>query len=144
MATGTEGNDNLTNEGTQSVETIDALGGDDVITVNQPSGIFSDRIIEVNGGDGFDTLIINAGNYTIGGASGFDGSMRVRIANGVNWTTYWTSIERLELNGGAFFNSNISLGDEVDIIRMAPGFGGRIDTNGGNDEIYFTGTGQSA
>ncbi|HEU0099488.1 MAG TPA: calcium-binding protein [Allosphingosinicella sp.] len=142
MATGTEGNDNLTNDGTQSVETINALGGDDIITVNRPQGIFTDRIIEVNGGDGFDTLIINANNYTIGGATGFDGSMRVREGSSVNWTTYWTSIERFELNNGRFFSTDIVLGDEIDIIRMSPGFGGRISTNGGNDEIYFTGTGQ--
>ena len=48
MATGTEGNDTLTNEGTQTFETIDALGGDDVITVNRPAGFFMDRIIQVN------------------------------------------------------------------------------------------------
>jgi Ca2+-binding RTX toxin-like protein len=142
MTTGTEGPDNLTNDGTQTLETIDALGGDDVITVNRPTQPFSDRNIIVNGGDGFDTLIINANNYTISENQGFQGSLRIREGSGINWTVHWTSIERLELNNGRFFNSNISLGDEIDIIRMTPGFGGRIDTNGGNDEIYFTGTGQ--
>ena len=141
MATGTEGNDNLTNEGLQLIETIDALGGDDVITVNRPSGNFSERIIEVNGGDGFDTLIINANNYTRGGASGFDGQMGVREGSSTNWTTYWTSIERLEIVNGRFFSTSIVLGDEIDIIRMTPGFGGRIETRGGNDEIYFSGQG---
>ena len=144
MTTGTPGNDLLTNDTSLTVETVDALGGDDVITVNRPTPTTAERFVQVNGGTGTDTLIINAGNYIIGGGSGFDGSLRVREGSGINWTVDWTSIERLEINDGRFFNTDITLGDEIDIVRMTPGFGGRISTAGGNDEIYFTGSGSNA
>jgi Ca2+-binding RTX toxin-like protein len=145
MTTGTQGNDILTNDPAVDPETIDALGGDDVITVNRPdlSAYNSERLVTVNGGDGFDTLIVNANNYIFASNSGYDGFLRVREGNGINWYVSWTSIERLEINGGRFYNTDIVLGDEIDIIRMTPGFGGRISTNGGNDEIYFTGSGTS-
>jgi Ca2+-binding RTX toxin-like protein len=145
MTTGTQGNDILTNDPAVDPETIDALGGDDVITVNRPDLSFynSERLVTVNGGDGSDTLIVNANNYIFASNSGYDGFLRVREGNGINWYVSWTSIERLEINGGRFYNTDIVLGDEIDIIRMTPGFGGRISTNGGNDEIYFTGTGTS-
>jgi Ca2+-binding RTX toxin-like protein len=142
MTTGTEGPDVLTNDTSLTQETIDALGGDDVITVNRPTG-FAERHIQVSGGAGSDTMIVNAGNYVSAFASGFDGSLRVREGNGIGWTIDWTSIERLEINGGRFFNTNITLGDEIDIVRFTPGFGGLISTSGGNDEIYFSGSGES-
>jgi Ca2+-binding RTX toxin-like protein len=145
MATGTEGNDNLANDPAVDPETIDALGGDDVITVNRPNSSFqnAERLVTVHGGEGSDTLIINANNYILASTSGYDGFLRVREGSSINWYVSWTSIERLEINGGRFFNSDITLGDEIDIVRMTPGFGGRINTAGGNDEIYFTGGGDS-
>jgi Ca2+-binding RTX toxin-like protein len=143
MTTGTEGNDNLTNDKDVSPETIDALGGDDVITVSRPNFPFSsgtgDKFIQVNGGSGFDTLIITTSWPIIGGASGYDGSMRIREGSSINWTVSWTSIERLEISEGSFFNQNITLGEEIDIIRMRAGFGGRLITNGGDDQVVFVG-----
>jgi len=145
MTTGTEGNDNLTNDPAVDPETIDALGGDDVITVNRPNSSFMNemRFVQVSGGIGFDTLILNVNNYIFSSVSGFDGSLRVREGSSLNWFVDWTSIERLEINGGRFFNSDITLGDEIDIVRMTPGFGGRLNTAGGSDEVYFTGSGSN-
>jgi Ca2+-binding RTX toxin-like protein len=143
MIIGTEGNDNLTNDPAVDPETIDALGGDDVITVNRPNSSFMNemRFVQVSGGTGFDTLILNIGNYIFSSFSGYDGSVEVREGSTLRWLVNWTSIERLEINDARFFSSEITLGDEIDIVRMTPGFGGRLNTTGGNDEVYFTGSG---
>jgi len=142
MVTGTEGPDNLTNDPSLTTETINALGGDDVITVTRPNRFGDADSVTVNGGSGFDTLILNTGFFISASASGFDGQVRVREGNGEGYHVFWTSIERLELSG-RFFNSDVTLGDEIDIVRMTPGFGGLVSTNGGNDEIYFSGSGDS-
>ncbi|HEX8380224.1 MAG TPA: hypothetical protein VF619_06730, partial [Allosphingosinicella sp.] len=146
MTTGTEGNDNLANDVSLKHETIDALGGDDVIAVTRPTPTMSSgETVTVNGGSGFDTLIIDTGYSYLNslGANGFDGQMNVRAGSGINWTVSWTSIERLELTA-RFFGNNASfiLGDEVDIIRLNLGLaGGAIATGAGNDEIYVDGGG---
>ncbi len=142
MATGTEGNDNLTNDPALDPDTIEALGGDDLITVNRPNSSFqnSERLVTVRGGEGFDTLVINANNYITASGSGFEGSLRVREGNGIGWTVAWSSIERLEINSGRFFSTDLTLGDEVDIVFLDGGFGGSLSTNGGNDEIYISGS----
>ena len=145
MATGTPGNDSLTNDPTIGHDTIDALGGDDVITIRTPNdrGQPAGETVTVNGGDGFDTLIVNAGSaYLTFGATGYDGSVLVRY--GGRYQVFWTSIERLELTGALYVASDLVLGDEIDILRLSPGFGGKVDTGAGNDEIYFAGSGSTA
>jgi Ca2+-binding RTX toxin-like protein len=144
MATGTAGNDNLTNDPTIGHDTIDALGGNDVITIQQPNdrGQISPESVTVNGGDGVDTLIINGGGaYLEFGASGYDGSVNVRY--GGIYQVFWSSIERLELTGALYANANFTLGDEVDILRLSPGFGGRVNTGAGNDQVTVSGSGNS-
>ncbi|HET9637700.1 MAG TPA: M10 family metallopeptidase C-terminal domain-containing protein [Allosphingosinicella sp.] len=150
MTTGTEGNDNLTNDRTLKFETIDALGGDDVITVLRPNTSFNSTFetVTVNGGSGFDTLIVDTGysNFYPISNSGFDGSFTVRSGSSNSWTVSWTSIERLELTAKFFGNNNsFILGDEIDIIRLNLGLaGGSISTGAGNDEIYVDGGGAVA
>ncbi|HEX8125459.1 MAG TPA: calcium-binding protein [Allosphingosinicella sp.] len=145
MTTGTEGNDILANDPAVANETIDALGGNDFIIANTPDFTVPQRQITVSGGDGYDTLVVNASNYIAGSASGFNGQISVRQGMGIGWSVSWTSIERLEITDGKFFtNGDITLGEEVDIVRMTAGLGGRINTGGGNDEIYFTGTSTNA
>jgi Ca2+-binding RTX toxin-like protein len=147
MTTGTAGNDTLTNDVSLKNETIDALGGDDVITVTRPNMSFNSSLetVTVNGGSGFDTLIVDTGyaNFYGIGASGFDGSFTVRTSSLNAWSVSWTSIERIELTA-QFFGNNASfvLGDEIDIIRLKLGLaGGTITTGAGNDEIYVDGGG---
>ncbi|HEX6375471.1 MAG TPA: calcium-binding protein [Allosphingosinicella sp.] len=144
MTTGTEGPDNLTNDRNVVHETIDALGGDDVITLLPPTTASSAESITVNGGAGFDTLIHDAFYVPGGTATGFDGHIRVREGNGVGYDIFWTSIERLQLSG-LIFASSFSLGDEIDILRLSAGRGGAtIGTGGGNDEVYMTGNTEGA
>lgn len=60
MTTGTEGPDNLTNDPAVLHEVIDALGGDDTITIQRPN-IPADTTatVTVHGDDGTDTLIMS-------------------------------------------------------------------------------------
>jgi Ca2+-binding RTX toxin-like protein len=147
MTTGTEGNDNLTNDVSLKNETVDALGGDDVITVIRPNTSFNSSLetVTVNGGSGFDTLKVDTNYSTFYGisANGFDGSFTVRNGSLNAWSVSWTSIERLELTAQFFGNnSSFVLGDEVDIIRLKLGLaGGTITAGAGNDEIYVDGGG---
>src|SRR5688500_85523 len=145
MATGTEGNDNLTNDPAIAHDTINALGGNDVITIQAPNsrGQTSPETVTVSGGNGTDTLIINGGSaYLQFGATGYDGSVLVRL--GSMYQVFWSSIERLELTGALYANADYTLGDEVDILRLSPGFGGRVNTGGGNDEVIVSGSGNNA
>ena len=151
MATGTEGPDSLANDPSNPHDVVNALGGDDVITVQKPSPTMnSGESIDVNGGSGFDTLIVNMPGQRVQGlgGSGFDGSANFRDGMGIYWLLSWTSIERLEITGALFFGSGgggFSTGDSVDILRFGTpnsnfgGGNGTIATNGGNDEIYISG-----
>src|SRR5687768_12830626 len=151
MATGTEGPDSLTNDPSNPHDVVNALGGDDVITIQKPSPTMnSGESIEVNGGSGFDTLIVNMPGQRVQGlsGSGFNGSANFRDGMGIFWLLSWTSIERLEITGALFFGSGgggFSTGDSVDILRFGTpnsnfgGGNGTIATNGGNDEIHISG-----
>ncbi|HEX6375472.1 MAG TPA: hypothetical protein VFZ91_07100, partial [Allosphingosinicella sp.] len=143
MATGTEGNDNLTNDPSNGVETIDALGGDDVITI-QPGA--PGAYVVVKGGSGYDTLILNdtVHRMIVANSSGYDGTIWFRHGMSSFFEVNWTSIERLELTGILSPASTNVFGEEVDILRFgtapAPSEGiHTITTNGGNDEIYLSG-----
>ena len=105
MTTGTDGNDTLTNRSDAS-DVVDALGGDDVITArsvylyNGTSGS-----VVINGGDGFDTLILNDRIMSLQG-SGFNGSLLTRPGSSspIGQTSLsWTSIERLELTFSTYY-----------------------------------------
>jgi Ca2+-binding RTX toxin-like protein len=146
MATGTEGPDSLTNDPAVTHDVINALGGDDVITTQRPNPTMNGgETVEVNGGAGFDRLVIdtNYTNLSNLSATGYDGSVTVRGGTGIFYSVFWTSIERLEITG-RFFSNGFSLGDEVDIVRLQAGFGGSINTGGGHDEIYILGSSSGA
>jgi Ca2+-binding RTX toxin-like protein len=141
MTTGTEGNDSLTNDRLVLQEVVDALGGDDLITVLEPDSAtnpMNSESVTVNGGAGFDTLILNIGRRTLSAqGNGFDGSLFVRVGLGNSYPINWTSIERLEITTG--LNSSIfNTGDSVDILRFGFGLGGTVNSGAGNDEIYFS------
>jgi Ca2+-binding RTX toxin-like protein len=143
VTTGTEFNDSLSNDVTVDPETVNALGGDDIITVNRPDGTLEMRNpqVVVNGGTGSDTLIVDAagGRISAVNGSGLDGTLSVRYGNGLYYHLSWTSIERLEITGSLFING-ITTGDSVDILRFTSALqAGLIQTGGGNDEIYLSG-----
>jgi Ca2+-binding RTX toxin-like protein len=151
MATGTEGPDSLTNDPANPHDVVNALGGDDVITIQKPSPTMnSGETVEVNGGGGFDTLIVNMPGQRVQGlsGSGFGGNANFRDGIGIFWGLSWTSIERLEITGALFFGSGgggFSTGDSVDILRFGTpnsnigGGNSTLTTNGGNDEVYISG-----
>jgi hypothetical protein len=53
--TGTEGPDNLTNDSSHATETVDALGGDDVVTLKRPNLSGGFGALTALGGAGSDT-----------------------------------------------------------------------------------------
>src|SRR5687768_4279486 len=101
MTTGTEGNDILVNDRLVKDEVIDALGGDDTITVSEPDAAtnpMNSESVTVNGGAGFDTLVLNIGRRLASlQGNGFDGGLFVRVGTGNAYPIFWTSIERLEI-----------------------------------------------
>jgi hypothetical protein len=58
MTTGTEGNDNLTNDPSAEPETVNSVGGDDYIRLEAPtrSEANGGAHVHVDGGAGYDTL----------------------------------------------------------------------------------------
>jgi Ca2+-binding RTX toxin-like protein len=137
MTTGTEGNDNLTNNRAINFETVDALGGDDVITIVTPSNDLTR--VDVLGGAGNDTMRISALQFRSADGSGTAGTVLVREGSR-NYTVTYNSVERLELTGGLFGPSvNFVTGASTDILRLSTTFQNAvtISTNEGDDEIYF-------
>ncbi len=147
--TGTEGNDTLSNPNGDRDHVVDALGGDDVITVS--STYLYDGTsgsVTVNGGDGFDTLIVADQVLTALQGNGFGGFLGTRPGfsnpNGQTLIS-WTSIERIELNFGTYgINGWLTTGDSQDFITLTNGtnFGqitgsALLATYGGDDHIVI-------
>lgn len=100
MTAGTEGSDVLTNDEAVQDEVIDAFGGDDHIIVTVPrGGSVILPTIAVNGGDGFDTLELDAVMLEQAEGSEFSGNLVAHASSGARTPISWTSIERLELSG---------------------------------------------
>ena len=152
MTTGTEGNDNIGNNPAVRPETVDALGGDDVITIVRPNLMFGmdSTTISVNGGTGTDTLIINdpdgrvssAARSGLGGDPAYEGHVFLSLGSGRGYAVNWNSIERLELTA-ALYGGTANFGDEIDILRFGAssvqGLGpATVNGAGGNDEIYVS------
>ncbi|HEU0099487.1 MAG TPA: calcium-binding protein [Allosphingosinicella sp.] len=152
MTTGTEGNDNLSNDPAARPETVDALGGDDVVTIVRPNLMFGfdSTVINVNGGAGTDTLIINdpegrlssAGRTGLGEDPAYQGHVFLRLGTGRGYAVNWNSIERLELTA-SLFGGTSNFGDEIDILRFGSssiqGSGpATVNAGGGDDEIYVS------
>jgi Ca2+-binding RTX toxin-like protein len=138
MTVGTEANDILTNDQAVSAETIDALGGNDVITIQAPLGAESGgKSVAVDGGAGRDTLIVeNEGMWSALSGSGLGGSVQLLVAPGVYYTLSWSAIERVEIRAGMSGGDYVT-GDSADLLRLFGGLGGTLDTGAGHDEVYF-------
>jgi Ca2+-binding RTX toxin-like protein len=140
MTVGTAGNDNLTNDPNVYDEVIDALGGDDAITIQQPLNFQYSQTpsVVVNGGEGFDTLTHSGVTYRGVTATGFDGGYTGRINSSRNYTVNWSSIEKLQLTGGLFGSDvMISTGDAIAILKLSGTIAGNVTvtTGGGDDQI---------
>ncbi|HEY0312959.1 MAG TPA: calcium-binding protein [Allosphingosinicella sp.] len=139
MTVGTEGNDQLTNDTSKQTETVSALGGDDVVTINSPRVIASSADISVDGGSGYDILAVSALQFRSFANTGVDGSLAVRDSSQFNYFVSWAGIEELHLDGDLFQPGTYSLGGTVDILHLGTIFAGSylLQTNGGNDQIYW-------
>lgn len=143
MTTGTNGNDNLSNDPNVFNETVDALDGDDVITIVTPNSLGNPGpLVTVNGGIGADRLIINtAGSFQALTGAGTSGSLSVRFGPSQFYAVTWSAIERLELTGSLFGDGAFVTGDSVDLLRFSSSTArANIQTGGGADDIALTGT----
>ena len=139
MTTGTEGNDELTNDRFVTDEVIDALGGDDRITIVDPDFQWEEQpTITVHGGDGIDTLVMN--NVIIAGGSPTPGGGTIQgyVSLSQRYYVSYDGIERIYINGE--LRSGIDLGDTEDELHFSPRtLTADISTGGGNDKIYLSG-----
>jgi Ca2+-binding RTX toxin-like protein len=151
VTTGTQGNDNLTNDPNVDPETVDALGGDDRITIQRPTnqappGFSDTAAVTANGGSGFDTLVGfgNFSSWSYDPATG-NGGYGIRSSSNFSYSVTFTSIERFELSGSWFGSSGrIDTGEGDDILGFSP-FGGSgtnlsLWTHGGNDQVRISGS----
>ena len=144
MTVGTEGNDTLVNDTTISNEVVDARSGDDIIYVTEPTTLGSS--VTVLGGEGFDTLRINARFHMLQGI-GYDGSAVTRPTGSQNRPLIqWESIEQLEIIGSLLGSDAwFATGDSIDILRFSSLAGSSsygsalLFTAGGDDDIRLGG-----
>jgi Ca2+-binding RTX toxin-like protein len=158
MATGTEGPDVLTNDQSLSEETINALGGDDIIDVTNPhpanwSPTTMVTRVTIDGGAGFDTLRLSGRRVNLSPNSAFvnDGTSGASVFI-FEWGSFisWSQIERLVVSGTAYSGRNQdgsysatswTTGDTIDKLDVAT-IGGApitVSSGGGNDEIAIWG-----
>lgn len=138
MTTGTEGNDDLTNNRGNPFDQVDALGGDDIITVQIP--IDSPSHTTVDGGAGFDILYLTTRDIS---GTGVTDSINIREGLTLYGTVTWTNIERFVLSTptrGVFSGTEpLVFGAAEDWLTM-----GRNDnlpykfiTGAGNDRVIL-------
>ena len=122
MTTGTEGNDSLTNDPNVNPDTVDALGGDDTITIQSKLRENYEILdVTVHGGDGFDTLTVHAGWLWMGSTGSGSGTMTV------SYSGDYATIEPLDYDG-------------IERIVASGNASGLIATQGTQDELDITGT----
>ncbi len=142
MTTGTQGNDNLINNPNVNPETVNGLGGNDVIQAQRPNAFtYDDALVIVDGGDGFDRLI-TGGRITGATSNGTSGSVFFTYTGNdgfINWEVRYLNIERLTMTGHTLATSSrIDFGNEEDFLDLNPGTNGmnaEIWTGGGNDNV---------
>ncbi len=143
MTTGTNGNDNLSNDPNILNETVDALDGDDIITIVTPNNLGNPGpTVTVNGGIGSDRLVVNtAGAFQTLSGTGNEGSLLVRFGPAQFYSVAWSAIERLELTGSLFGDGAFVTGDSIDVLRFGSSTArAAIQTGAGADDIALTGT----
>jgi Ca2+-binding RTX toxin-like protein len=142
MTTGTEGPDLLTNNPTVVEETIDALGGDDIITITNTlaRNQFEFRRVTVDGGAGVDTLRVSETYLDVG----LTFVSIIHDIFGVALHLYsefigYTGVERLVLSGNTF-GGGWTTGDTIDELHLVGSRGQAsttVSSGGGDDSIYI-------
>ena len=146
MPIGTEGDDVLTNDTTKPAEVIDALGGDDLITVHAPFvPNHPGPTVDVHGGDGYDTLIVGADRIQGIRGEGTSGSLTIRQGglNGSRPSVTWNSIERLEISATIFGDGFWTTGESEDLLILGGGGAvsfAKLSSGGGDDSIALRGS----
>lgn len=143
MTIGTVGPDTLSNDPNVTNEIVDALAGDDVITVVTPNNLGTPGLfVDVQGGSGTDRVVVNTNGSFNGSSGGGSGAETiVRFGPGLQYRLRWNEVERVELTGTLFGDSPFRTGDSIDVLRFASSVSRAfIETAGGADDIALTGS----
>ena len=144
MITGTPGDDNLANTNDEiTPETIDALAGDDFITVTPP-WTFEEWVegsVTVHGGEGFDTLRIYDEHLSIFYFDvAFSGAIQALKTPTSLASIFFDGIERLILTGYLLGSGDFVTGAIEDVLLVdVTQFERWIRTREGNDTVAITG-----
>jgi Ca2+-binding RTX toxin-like protein len=144
MTTGTSGNDFLTNDQSVKDDYIDGLGGDDTVdlfTFNLYP--FDHASVHVDGGDGFDTLILD-GTYNFYYPSAGGGTVEwMYVPLDYDDFVYFTAIEKLVMHGefrsgfsGA--DGTVTTGDWIDELYLGGNVKLTVSTLGGDDSVRIS------
>jgi Ca2+-binding RTX toxin-like protein len=131
---GTEGPDNL--DSTAETDFINALGGDDTVTMSHPA--ISGQTEHFDGGEGNDLFVVRLGS---GFHHTFDATLGTftRAAGpsqpASGFTVTFANFERFDIQLGGMEGNSIRTLDGDDVVRGGSG-GDAIRTAGGNDHIF--------
>jgi serralysin len=140
MTVGTSGDDQLTNDTNKSNETISALAGNDTVTIQRPQVLIDVANILVDGGDGYDKIIIDTGGFNISSLQA--DHFRVRVNSSFSYVVTFSNVEELQITGPLFIGSatDFTTGSTNDILHLSSRQSQQayvISTGGGNDQIFW-------
>lgn len=147
MATGTEEDDVLRNDRSAILDFIYGLGGNDTIIVDPPFGHAfrqSPMYVSVDGGTGFDTLIIRTN--LIHDVS----NSAIRIGGtsiGSQTNVVHTAVEYRVIEGFAYFSLTWTTGDTIDDINVLGSLNRgvlTVSSGGGDDRVRLGDVGQGS
>jgi Ca2+-binding RTX toxin-like protein len=141
LTTGTNGNDDLHNDPNQNPETINALDGDDSITIDSPLPVmFGEYQVSVDGGNGFDTLTFSTLGLIRAGST--NTSFIARESSNQIATISYVNVERLVLTGRWWGEAPWTFGGTTeDWLTFTGTTGGKmtVNTGDGDDRVTLTG-----
>jgi Ca2+-binding RTX toxin-like protein len=147
MTTGTPGNDTLTNDRAVADEVVNALAGDDQITIqtpHDPNPVPPTFSVTVHGGDGLDTLSLlypasNESPRLIGRPE--EDSVWIRASSSLQGSLSFTGIEKFVLSGRLWspFGEILRTGSSADWLTLYIDASGLINSGAGADTIRLSG-----
>lgn len=144
MTTGTNGDDDLHNDPNQNPETINALGGDDSITIDTPLPVdIGPYRVSVDGGTGFDTLNFSTAGTLRPGST--NTSFTARESSSQNAEISYVNVERLVITGRWSGDQPWTFGGATeDWLALTGTTGGKMGLNMGDGDDRVTLTGLTA